>query len=166
MPPRMNDPTITGHVFRSKLLDKFAAIEGWAISCLASEKQPSSAAPLGQKIESLAKICAKNPPVFKSAKKIAERLKRLKPYQELRSTIVHSQIESLTDTKDEALSCFRNVALINAPARYHAVVLYSKDYEDILREVSKIYNELKQLTPVLPKPPSPQPPLPAATAGP
>ncbi len=162
----MNDLTNAGHVFRSRLLDKFAAIEGWAVSCLASGKKSSPVAPLGQKVDAVAKLCAKSPPVFKSAKKITERLDRLKPYQELRATIVHSQLESVTGGKGETLFCFRNVALIDAPACYRPVVLTAKDCEDVIREVNRICNELKQLTAALPNPPSPLPPLLDAAAGP
>ena len=154
----MTDTCNAGHIFRSKLLDRFATIESWAVSMLATGKQPSPNAPLGQKVDALAKLCAKSPPMFKSAKKIGERLERLKPYQDLRSSIVHSQMETVTSAESEVLLCFRNVAQTQAPARFRPVLLATKDCDDILREVGKIYNELKQMTAATPNPPSPPQP--------
>jgi hypothetical protein len=159
----VDEKQVQGHIFRSELLDKFAIIEGLAVSCLTNGKQPPSAATLGQKLDALLKLCAQNPPVLKSAKKIAERLTRLKPYQELRATIVHSQIEVWANSKSETIYCFRNAAFIKLPERLRPVILTSKDCDHILHEVQKVCNELKQLTT---NPPSPPPPSRAAAGGP
>ena len=161
----MTDHSTAGHVLRSRLLDKFAQIESWAVACLATSKQPIPNAPLGQKVEALAQLCRKTPPAFKSAKKIVERLERLKPYQELRAAIVHAQLEVLNDHKSGAHFCFRNVAQTGAPSCYRPVVLSTQDFEAIIRDVAKVGNELKQMTAVTPNPPSPPPPLQAAAAG-
>ncbi len=161
----MNDMTHAGHLFRSKLLDKFAVIESWAVACLETGKQPPPNAPLGQKVDAVAKLCAKTPSIFKSAKKISERLERLKPYQDLRAAIVHSPFESMKDEKGATLYCFRNVALVEAPACYRPVILTPKDCDDILLIVGRIGNELKQLT-ASPKAPSPPPPSQGEASGP
>jgi hypothetical protein len=162
----MNENSEAGHVFRSRLLDKFAGIESWAIACMAEGKKPTPNAPLGQKIEALSQLCAKSPPLFKSAKKISERLERLKPYQQLRATIVHSQLETMANAKGQISYCFHNAAQSDAPGCYRPVLLTPKECEDILREVSKIGNELRQLTTKPSQLSSPPPPLQAATDGP
>jgi hypothetical protein len=160
----MSEVINAGHIFRSKLLDKFAGLESWAVKCMSAGKQPVSNAPFGQKIAVLTELCAKTPPLFKSAKKILERLERLKPYQDLRCSVVHSQIECLSGAKGAVSFCFRNVAQGDTPACYRPVMLTPQDCDDILREVGKIGNELKQLT-AKPSRLSPPRPLPGAAGG-
>jgi hypothetical protein len=162
----MEQTDLTAHVFRSKLLDKFAQIEASVLAyLLANQSKLGAAAPLGQKMTALRKYIDDGIMPAKPSKKLAALLTKLAPLAQLRSSIVHAAIEPVRGAGGELHFIFRNVAFTDAPDCYRPVVLNKAYCEAILQQTGQLANEFKQLAAAAKPPSSPPPPLPGAKAG-
>jgi hypothetical protein len=163
----MEQIDLSAHVFRSKLLDKFAQIEGYVLDYLtANQSKLAAAASLGQKTTALRKCIDKGVMPAKTGKKLAALMTKLAPLAQLRSSIVHSIIEPVRGAGGEQLFIFRNVAVKEAPDCYRPIVLHKAHCEDILQRTGQLANEFKQLASQIKIPPSPPRPLPGAANAP
>jgi hypothetical protein len=143
----MEQIDLSPHVFRSKLLDKFAQIEGYVLDYLsANQSKLGAAASLGQKTTALRKCIDEGVMPAKTGKKLATLLAKLAPLAQLRSSIVHSAIEPVRGAGGEQLYIFRNVALTEAPDCYRPIVLNKAYCEAILQKTGQLANEFKQLS--------------------
>ena len=143
--------TKTGHIFRSRFLDKCALIEGWAINILkaadaASDRGRSAKLPhlFGKKLEAVRKLAESEMSPFKSPTKVIGLLDLLEPYAQLRSALAHAVLRVTPGLEGDRLFLFHVTCEMVAPGWQRRPVFTNEEMQDALSELAKISNELSQ----------------------
>ena len=158
----------SGHLFRSKVIDKFARIE---LSIARVLSQQSSipkldSLPLGHRIEALRKIARNGTSGAGDTKRLADLLDRLRPFCDIRNAIVHATLETVATSKGELL-LFRTIPASDE-SEFHALVLSETERKLVWDRLCALTNQIcthldGKVAPAPPKAP-PNPPAPPCPA--
>jgi|GEM_PF-1799264 len=139
----------SGHLFRGRFLDKCAFVEQWAIETLAASGEASKARYLfGQKLAAVQKLAEADPSPLKGARKILALLEQFQPLAALRSDLAHSRLTVAATPEGAPLLIFEPCNAGSAAAR-RSVVLREEECQTVLGELSRLANQLRQLSPSL-----------------
>tara|TARA_R110000824_G_scaffold4203_2_gene19945 strand:+ start:8893 stop:9375 length:483 start_codon:yes stop_codon:yes gene_type:complete len=134
------------HIFRSKLIDKFAEVETWITRKFATlDPDIIGKRPLGHKLTMVRKLAEQAEPKLKHPGKILKLLDRLQPYADLRAELAHSTLTIFTTEQQ------LNVVLYqNANDAAHSTVkksgrLTSGQMKHDLKRTEQICDQLKSL---------------------
>ena len=138
----------SGHIFRSRLLDKLAEIETWAVGRLRAAGTGKKALPtLGLKLGAVRKLTESHPQLFRKALTAAQLLDDLRPFQELRSSLAHSV---LTDGRAEDgtnMCAFDQADSDGSMPWRDRIVIREDEFGQVISRVSDIANQLQQQIP-------------------
>lgn len=138
---RLKDPDY----FRSRLVEKLAEVERWAHGRLrAADRKPPHL--LGLKLDAVRKMTESHPKLFKKAARTAELLDGLKPFQELRSKLVHSTFTTATCSGDRQFT-FEEVTVEGSLCWRGRIMLKEDELPAIICQVSDLANQLRQQIP-------------------
>jgi DNA-binding transcriptional regulator YdaS (Cro superfamily) len=150
-----NDP----HYFRSRFLEHFARIEGWASQRL-KIAHPQSAVPpsVGQKLEAVRKLPTTHPALFRRPTTAHALLEELRPYHALRTTLAHSVTTVIQTAEGDPVFAMERARTDPAAPWTGRTAILASECRQILRRLAQISNELKQQQPADPKASAPPPP--------
>jgi hypothetical protein len=140
-------PRDTGHVFRSELIDVFARLESWAVGILrAAPPDPAGRkvkvpALLGKRLDKVKDLIGSHPDLFRSGQELIGLLKRLEPYNDLRTTLVHGELV-MDNVKGGILYTFDNPGVDRNLAWTRRVSLKSHELEATLEDARKLVEEI------------------------
>ncbi len=97
------------HIFRSKLIDKFAQVETW-MNCKFGKLSPDIGGkrPLGQKLDAIRKLAEQAEPKLKNPARILKLLDQLQPYADLRGELAHSTLSMLNTEQQGTVLIYKN----------------------------------------------------------
>ena len=161
----------SGHLFRSKVIDKFARVELSIARALSKTPNASKSEgmPLGQRIETLRRMAKDGSTLFGEPKRLADLLDRLRPFCDIRNAVVHATLETVATSKGELL-LFRTIPCTDE-SEFHALVLNEAERKLVWDRLCALTNQIcmhldgktasasPKAAPNPPAPPCPAPPL-------
>jgi hypothetical protein len=173
-PIKSGDEKAAGHLFRSKLIDRLALVERWAVGIFheaaimpCDGKTAGQLHLLGQKLAKLKELASTDPPLFKTPKRVIDLLAELERYADLRSTLAHATL-SISERQDGSLLfTFDPTGPSPSDSWIKRVSLRADELVRLNQEASRLANDLtQQKLRARPSPSLQPPPRPAAAAGP
>lgn len=146
-----DDPAWAAHLFRSKLIDKLAAVERWMAEFLelappACPKTKAASQPylLGQKLAKVRELTQSQSALFKSPTKVAELLDQLHPFAVLRSTLAHATLKHELLNDGSLLFTFEPACANRCSRLTKRVSLHNRELDELRRELNDLSNRLCQ----------------------
>jgi hypothetical protein len=136
------------HCFRSRFIGKFAQIEAWAYARLQAADPKTKVPPtLGLKLGAVAKLTETHPRLFRKAAAAARLLSDLKPYHEMRSTLAHSTLTTMSSDDGQVWIVF-DQAVGDATLPWRSRLTLSRsELGAVIGRVNSLANELRQQSP-------------------
>lgn len=135
-------------VFRSRLIDKFAEVETWAVRRLKAAHPEKKMPPtLGLRLGAVQKLCETHPRLFRQATKAAMLIEELRPFQELRSALAHSRLATARLPDGSYASIFDRADADGGMPWGARITLLEGDFRQIIAQVSNLANQLDQQIP-------------------
>jgi hypothetical protein len=135
-------------VFRSRLIEKFAEIEAWAVGRLRAGQPEKKMQPtLGLRLGAVKSLTESHPRLFRQAATAAKLIDELKPFQELRSALAHSTLAIARLPDGLSAAIFDRADADREMPWQKRTTLLESDFRQIISEVSDLANQLKQQLP-------------------
>ena len=148
---RVNASEATGHEFRSRLLNKTALIEQWAVDVVRRSSQSADTAMpkklphlFGKRLEAVRRIAEAKSPTMKKPATVLELLDRVRPYTDLRSALAHSVLQVAIDERDEPIFIFTHASETSAAGLPQRTVFTTDEMSKLLRDLAQLANSLTQ----------------------
>ncbi len=142
------DARWSGDVFRSRLIDKLAEVETWAVDRLRAagdaKKLPGTS---GLRLGAARKLTDTHSHLFKKAATAARLLDELRPFHELRSSLAHSKLTQ-TRAEDGSILCVFERADSDPSMPWNGrLTLRQSEFCQIIQRVSDLANQIGQQAP-------------------
>lgn len=135
--------------FRSRLIDRIAAIEKWAVERLISADLDARRTQLlSQRVDALRKCVKTHPSQFKNPDRVLELVDDLGPYLKLRSTLAHATASTQCAPDGTTFVLFETPCTDAAVPWDFRTTLRHDEFKAVLARVSNLANQLKQQTAV------------------
>jgi hypothetical protein len=134
-----------GHVFRSRLIDKLAEVETWAVGRLRAVHDCKKLPPtLGLRLGAVRKLADTHPKLFKRASTVAQLLDTLRPFLDLRSSLAHSKLTEVHE-EDGTITCIFDRADSDATTPWGGrIAIRPSEFGQIISQVSDLANQIRQ----------------------
>jgi hypothetical protein len=134
-----------GHVFRSRLIDKLAEVETWAVARLRAaqdgKKLPST---LGLRLEAVRKLTDTHPKLFKKPSAVVQLLDTLKPFSDLRSSLAHSKLTEVHEDDGTIVWVFERADSDPTMPWRGRHAIRTSEFGQIIGQVSDLANQIRQ----------------------
>lgn len=148
-------------VFRSRLLDKFAEVEAWAVGRLRAAQPSKKIQPtLGLRLGAVRELTDTQPALFKNANTVAKLIDDLRPFHDIRSALAHSKL-TICMAEGLPVAIFDRADSDGQMPWRDRITLREDDGRQIIVQVSRLANQLRQQIPRPPNPSGPPRPSPA-----
>ena len=135
----------TGHVFRSRLIDKLAAVETWAVGRLRAADANKKLQPtLGLRLGAVRKLTETHPHLFRKASTVAQLFDELRPFQDLRSSLAHATLTEAVTSDGTVICAFERADSDGLRPWLDRIVLREAEFRRILGRVSDLAHKLEQ----------------------
>lgn len=135
-------------MFRSKLIDKLAEVETWAVDRLRAANPGRKMKPtLGLRLGAVKTLTESHPHLFRHAATAARLIDELRPFQDLRSTLAHATLAVAHQSDGVAFSVFDRADADADMPWATRITLLDADFRQIWKRVSDLANQIKQQTP-------------------
>ena len=130
------------HLFRSRVIDKFATFERWAAERIraadANTKMPHL---LGLKLEEVRRVAKQHPKLFKNVSVVENLLDRVQSHLKVRSAVAHSTLRLSGN-----MIMFEHAEAKGPPGLEGRLALQISELDELHADLSRIVNELNQQT--------------------
>jgi len=134
-------PTLkAAHQFRSKFIDSFVDLERWSIEIWRHLRETNGKTPphLGNRLKYIRDLAQEQPSPFAAPADVTGLLAELKPYCDLRKTLVHGRLETASAPDGETFFIVENAMSEAAEAFKHRVVLRGLELNPILARLGRL----------------------------
>ncbi|HLL31100.1 MAG TPA: hypothetical protein VK403_08905 [Allosphingosinicella sp.] len=136
-----------GDIFRSRLIDKLAQVEAWAVDRLRAaqdgKKLPGTS---GLRLGAVRKLTDTHPDLFRKAATAARLLDEIRIFQDMRSHLAHSKL-TRTQAEDRSIWVFERADSDPAVPWSGRLVIRECESCRIIKRVSDLAHQLSQQTP-------------------